>query len=216
VPYSHFIPPPLAPRPPQIVPDGEVGVSLERIETHLVSLLASINQRTNPAAPPLGPRALARAAEAKAAEAAANAVERGEDEVLEIGDAPAAADPSAVLVPQPPPYPKPVKSGGAGSSSSEARFLQSMGASRGGNNVRVFTYEEVERVLDDLPEEEPEGVDDEGNELNLTRRQRKTSGEPSPRRGSGGKPPSKGNAVASKGRTSGGGRSSAPGQAPYA
>ena len=50
---------------------------------------------------------------------------------------------------------------------------------KGANNVRVFTFEEVENVLDTLPEEEPEGVDDDGNELNLTRRARRSSADAS-------------------------------------
>ena len=183
--------------PPQIVPDGEVAVSLDRIETHLTSLLTTINAKTNPAKPPLGPRALARAAEAKAAEEAAEAARsasRGVSDAGELDDGAEAAAP-APLVPQPPPYPKPSTAGG----SSEQRVLQSMGAARGGNNVRVFTFEEIDKVLDDLPEEEPEGIDDDGNELNLTRRTKRSPSEsPGRRGGGGGKPQGKGGGTGAK------------------
>ena len=85
------------------------------------------------------------------------------------------------LVPRPPPYPKPADA--SGDPRQFAMDAALMG--KGGNNVRVFTFAEIEKVLDTLPEEEPEGVDDDGTELSLTRR-RKSTDEKTPRKGGGG------------------------------
>jgi hypothetical protein len=151
----------------KVAADGEVAAVLDRIERHLVSCLSTISQQQNPKTQ-LGPRAMARMAEAN--RAAEEAADGEEVDISGEGDEPEAGTPEP-LVPRPPPYPKPADSSG------DPRQLAMDAAlmGKGGNNVRVFTSAEIEKVLETLPEEEPEGIDDEGNELNLTRRTRRPS-----------------------------------------
>lgn len=169
----------------KIAADGEVAAVLDRIERHLVNCLSTISHHHNPKAT-LGPRAMARIAEANRAAEEAAAAERAEGSPSPAG---AEVDVSAEgeegkaspLVPRPPPYPRPADASG------DPRQLAMDAAlmGKGGNNVRVFTFAEIEKVLDTLPEEEPEGVDDDGNELSLTRR-RKSTDDKTPRKGGGG------------------------------
>ena len=165
--------------------DNEIPMTLDRIERHLLFCLNAINQPQTQ--PTRVPRAAERVAVATAETSAASAAKgNAASASASVADEKAAADgvraasatadgattystpegeSAQPLVPHPPPYPKPNHRGrtdGTGASTFVTNCML--------NNIRVFTQEELDYELDAAPEDEPEGVDDDGNELALTRR----------------------------------------------
>ena len=154
----------------KLATDSEIPMHLDRVERHLINLLSSIEQAQRTS----GRQQQRRPAAAAAAAAAEEAEEASAEEavVADVGDGgEGGASPSEEkpppppppqqppLAPHPPSYPKPGGGGGGGG-----------GRSAQANNIRVLTAQEVEDLLDDMPEDEQEGYDDDGNELALTRR----------------------------------------------
>jgi len=197
----------------KLVPDGEITNALERVERHLLGCLSAVNQAgaRDGHRDSRGMKAeMARAAEAAAAAAAATASSEAADGYTtdEGGDE------AKPLAPHPPAYPKPTGGGRTGGGDMAAYGAAAIFAQRMVNNVRVLTNAEQEDMLEDLPDEEQEGYDENGNELTLTRRtKRQTGGKGKDRKGArkgGGHPSS---VPSSRSGSTSGARANAPGVA---
>ena len=151
--------------------DSDIPTVLERVERHLVACLATIGQvHARPYA------STSRTGHVRSVPESATEVAEPADAVVEESQArdlgastSGATVEKAILASEtkapPPSAPHPPSLPNL----SEHRTTSAT-TSRFAHNLRVLTQEQVDERLDSLPEDDPEGYDDDGTELLLTRR----------------------------------------------